>query len=44
MIMEKDHISKALIDIDVDKETNIQNIVCLSNTMSLCNKQHLSSI
>ena len=38
MIMEKDHISKALIDIDVDKETNIQK------TMSLCNKQHLSSI
>ena len=37
MIMEKDHINKALIDIEVDKETNIQNIACLSSTMSLCN-------
>ena len=32
------------IDQDADIETNIENIACLSKTMSLCNKQHLSNI
>ena len=33
-----------LIDLDVDMETNIQNIACLGNLISICNKQHLSNI
>ena len=36
-----DHINKTYIDQDVEIETNIENIACLSKTISLCNKQHL---
>ena len=39
-----DHINKAYKGQDIDIETNIENIVCLGKTMSLCNKQHLSNI
>ena len=34
---KKDNINKTYIDQDVDIETNIENIACLGNTMSLCN-------
>ena len=37
------HINKTNIDQNGDIETNIENIVCLSKIMSLCNKQHLSN-
>ena len=39
-----DHINKTYRNQDVDTETNIENIVCLGKTMSLCNKQHLTNI
>ena len=39
-----DHKNKTYRDQDVDIETNIENIVYLGKTMSLCNKQHLSNI
>ena len=39
-----DHKNKTYRGQDVDKETNIENIVCVGKTMSLCNKQHLSNI
>ena len=39
-----DHKNKTYRGPDVDKETNIENIVCVGKTMSLCNKQHLSNI
>ena len=38
------YINKTYIDQDADIETNIENIACLSKTVSLCNKQHLSNI
>ena len=41
---KKNQINQKYIDQDVDIETNIENIACLSKTMSLCNKQHLSNI
>ena len=37
-----DHINKTYKVVDI--EANIENIECLSKTMSLCNKQHLSNI
>ena len=37
-----DHINKTYIDLEV--ETNVQNIAFLLKTMSLCNKQQLSNI
>ena len=40
MVMEN-RSHKQDIDLDVDIETNIQNIVYLGKTMLLCNKQHL---
>ena len=33
-----------LMDLDVDMNTNIQNIACFSKIMSMCNEQHLSNI
>ena len=33
-----------LIDLDVDWDTNIQNIACLGKIMSISNKQHLRNI
>ena len=39
-----DHINKTYRDQDVGIEANVENIVCLGKTMSLCNKQHLSNI
>ena len=39
-----DHINITEIDLEVDIETNAQNIVCLGKTMSLCNKQQLNNI
>ena len=39
-----DHKNKTYRGQDVDIETNIENIVCVGKTMSLCNKQHLSNI
>ena len=39
-----DHINKTYKGQDIDIETNIENIVCLGKTTSLCNKQHLSNI
>ena len=39
-----DHINETYIGQDVDIYTSIENIACLSKTMSLCNKQHLSNI
>ena len=39
-----DRINKTYIDQDLDMETNIENTACLSKTMSLCDKQHLSNI
>ena len=35
---KKDDINKTNIDQDMNIETNIDNIVCLGNAMSLCNK------
>ena len=35
---KKDGINKTNIDQDMNIETNIDNIVCLVNAMSLCNK------
>ena len=32
-----DHINMTEIDLEVDIETDTQNIVCLGKTMSLCN-------
>ena len=42
MVTEKRALQ--LIDLDVDMDTNIQNIAYLGKIMSLCNKQHLSNI
>ena len=39
-----DHINKTYIDQNVDAETNIENIVSLDKTISLCNKHYLSNI
>ena len=39
-----DHINKTYIDQDLDIEINIKNIAYFRNTISLCNKQHLSNI
>ena len=39
-----DHINMTEIDLEVDIETDTQNIVCLGQTMSLCNKQQLNNI
>ena len=39
-----DHINITEIDLEVDIETNAQNIVCLGKTMSLRNKQQLNNI
>ena len=33
-----------LIGLNVDMDANIENIACLCNIMSICNKQHLSNI
>ena len=30
--------------LDVDMDANIRNIACLSQIMSICNKQHLSNV
>ena len=35
------YLGHPYIDQDIDIETNIENIACLSKTMPLCNKQHL---
>ena len=32
------------MELDVDMDTNIRNIACLSQIMSICNKQHLSNV
>ena len=39
-----DYINKTYRGQDIDIETNIENIVCLGKTISLCNKQRLSNI
>ena len=39
-----DYINKTYRGQDIDIETNIENIVCLGKTISLCNKQQLSNI
>ena len=39
-----DHINKIYIDLDVEKEKNIENIACIVKSMPLRNKQHLSNI
>ena len=33
-----------LIDLDVDRDINVQNRMCIAKIMSICNKQHLSNI
>ena len=33
-----------LRDLDVKLDTNMQNIVCLGNITSICNKQDISNI
>ena len=35
---------KGLIGLDVDIDTNMQNIAYLGKIMSICNKQHLTNI
>ena len=32
------------MELDVDMDTNIRNIAGLSQIISICNKQHLSSV
>ena len=39
-----DHITKIQIDLDVDIETNVQNIACPGKKISLPNKQQWSNI
>ena len=33
-----DHINKTQVEQDVDMETNTENVACLGQTMSVCNK------
>ena len=33
-----------IIDLDVDMDTNVQNIPCLGKIVPICNKQHLNNI
>ena len=42
--MKIDRINKTYIDQNVDAETNIENIACLSKTIYLCNKEHINNI
>ena len=42
--VKRDHINKIYIDQNVDAETNIENIACLSKTMYLSNKEHIDNI
>ena len=39
-----DHVNKISQDLDVDIDTNLQNIACPSKIMSTCNKQNLNNI
>ena len=39
-----DHISKTWIELDVDIDTNIQNLTGRNWMMSLCYKQHVRNI
>ena len=32
------------MDLDVDMDTNMENIACLGKIMSICNMQYLSNI
>ena len=32
-----------IIDLDVDMDTNVQNIPCLGKIVPICNKQHLNN-
>ena len=39
-----DHINKAITDLGIEIDTDIQNITCLGMMMFICNKQHLINI
>ena len=41
--MQIDYINKTYVDQDLDIETNIKDIACLGKTVSLWNKQHLTT-